>query len=320
MDKNQALQNIAKKGNVEVALLQKELTEIIAQMPPTPDREKLALRELNNRYSGPPDKTGKFDICIVGVYNLTDFNRKAIKDARELYAKNKEAALEKGLIKIIDGEPVVIDMKKTFGKDNVKNGNFGKPLGNSWNRNALVLAKADGTATWTVCDLSLRGDFAHTSLPAMYKSLKANLLGSLADGLKTAKSTKFNESAEKIDYNTVLTTLAKDKIVMLGDAFDEAKKHAKGEDGFYQRFIITSGEVRFMNDPKKEGGSYNGMIDDFTTDKMVTVFVDGSLDKPEIGQNYNFIAQSSIGFEYDTETKANTKEEKLVLNVLGFYS
>lgn len=319
MDKNQALQNIAKKGKTEVAALTKEFNEIFAQMPDTPDKERQALRELNSRYSVPDDKTAKFDVCIVGLYNLTDFNSKATKEAKELYAKNKEAALEKGVIKIEGGEPVVIDMKKTFGKDNIKNNNYGKPLGNSWNRNVRVLIKPEG-GKFSLGEIALRGDFSKTSLPPMFKVLKCNLLGDAATGFKTAKSSKFTESEEKIDYNSLLTTLAKDKVVILGDCFEEAKKHTKDEKGFYRRFVITSGEIKFMNDPKKEGGNYNGMIDDFTTDKMVTVFVDGSLPKPEIGQEYTFIAQSSIKYEWDKELQKNTDEEKLVLNVLGYYS
>ncbi len=320
MDRNQALANIAKKGKVEVTVLTKELEEIMTQMPEAPDKERQALRELNRRYSGADDKSEKFDICIVGLYNLTDFNSKATKEALELYAKNKEGALESGVIKIVDGKPIVIDMKKTFGKDNIKNNNYGKELGHSYNRNIRVLVREDGGKDWIINEVALRGDFSDTSLPPMFKILHCNLLKGTNGELKTARSSKFAESEEKIDYNALLTTLAKDKVVILGDAFDEAHKHQKSDAGFYRRFIITSGEVKFMNDPKKEGGNYNGTIDDFTTDKMVTVFVDGALDKPEIGQEYTFIAQSSIKFEWDKEKQANTDEEKLVLNVLGYYS
>ncbi len=299
MDRNQALANIAKKGKVDVAVLTKELAEIMTQMPETPDKERQALRELNSRYSGADDKSEKFEICIIGLYNLTDFNSKATKEALELYAKNKEGALESGVIKIVDGKPMVIDMKKTFGKDNIKNNNYGKELGHSYNRNVRVLARADGAPDWGITEVALRGDFSGTSLPVMFQILKCNLLQDKDGNLKTARSSKFAESEEKIDYNAIIQSLAKDKIVILGDAFDEAHKHKKKDPGFYRRFIITSGEVKFMNDPKKEGGNYNGTIDDFTTDKMVTVFVDGALEKPEIGQEYTFIAQSSVKYEWD---------------------
>ena len=321
MDRNQALANIAKKGKVEVAVITKELDEIMKTMPETPDKERQALRELNSRYSGADDKSEKFDICIVGLYNLTDFNSKATKEALELYAKNKEAALESGVVKIVDNKPMVIDMKKTFGKDNIKNNNYGKELGHSYNRNIRVIVREDGGKDWTLSEVALRGDFSGTSLPPMFKVLHCNLIKDADGNLKTARSSKFAESEEAIDYNALLTTLAGPaKIVILGDAFDEAHKHKKTDPGFYRRFIITSGEVKYMNDPKKEGGNYNGTIDDFTTDKMVTVFVDGALDKPEIGQEYTFIAQSSVKFEWDKETNKNTDVEKLVLNVLGYYS
>ena len=323
LDKSQALANIAKKGKVDVAALEKEFNEIFAVLPNTPDKERQALRELNSRYSGADDKTNKFDICIVGLYNLTDFNAKSVKAALEAYTKNQEAALQQGLVKIIDGKPAAIDIKKTFGKDNIKNNNYGKPLEPSWNRNVKALVRAEGEKTFTIEEIALRGDFANTSLPPMFQLVSCNLLGDKKDGLKTARSSKFTVSSEKIDYNALLTTLAKDKIVILGDVFDEAKKHKKGEEGYYNRFIITSGGVKFMNDPKKEDGNYNGTIDDFTTDKMITVFVDGALPKPEIGQEYTFIAQSSIKNEQrktDAGDYVDTNEEKVVLNVLGYYS
>lgn len=323
MDKNQALQNIAKKGKVDVALITKELAEIVTQMPDSPDRERQALRELNKRYSGVDDKTAKFDICIVGLYNLTDFNAKAVKSALDLYKTNPEQALEQKAVEIIDGKPVALDLKSTFGKDNIKNNNYGKPLDHSWNRNVRALVKADGDTEYKIGEVALRGDFAKTSLPSLFKVLKCNLLQDDAGNLKTARSSKFTETEDKIDYNSLLTTLGKDKVVLLGDALDEARKHKKEDKGYWRRFIITSGDVKYMNDPKKEGGNYNGKIDDFTTERMVTVFVDGSLLKPEIGQEYTFIAQSSIKkAQKKTESGdyVDTDEDELVLNVLGYYS
>jgi len=322
MDENQALQNIAKKGKTEVSVLKKELAEIIEQMPNTPDRPRLAMRELNNRYSGPPDKTSKFDVCIVGLYNLTDFNRKTLKAATDAYKANKEGTLEKGIVKIIDDEPVVIDLKETFG-DNIKNNNYGKPLGHSFNRNVLVLAKEDGTLEWKMSTIALRGDFSSTSLPPMYKVLKCNLLGEIATELKTAKATKFNESDETVDFNTTLTSLAKTKIVMLGDCLSEAKRHNKKDKGFYNRFVVTSGECKFMNDPKKEGGNFNGTFDDFTTDKMITAFVDPALGKPDIGAEYTLIAQTSVKKEQkknESGEYVDTDEDALIMNVMGYYS
>ena len=322
MDKNQALQNIAKKGKTEVAVLETELTEIISQMPDSPDRERLAMRELNNRYSGPPDKTVKFDVCIVGLYNLTDFNRKATKTAMDAYKADKEGTLERGMVQLIDGEPVAIDLKETFG-DNIKNNNYGKPLGHSYNRNVLVLAKEDGTLEWKMSTIALRGDFSSTSLPEMHKVLKCNLLGEIVKELKTAKSTKFTVSDEAVDFNTVLTDIAKDHIVMLGDCLTEAKKHDKKEKGFYNRFVITSGECRFMNDPKKEGGNFNGTFDDFTTDKMITAFVDPALGKPDIGAEYTLIAQTSVKKEQkknESGEYVDTDEDALIMNVMGYYS
>ncbi len=320
MDKDKALQNIATKGKVQVSDLAKELGEIIESMAPSPDREVLAMRELNRRYSGPPDESKKYSICFVGRQNLTDFNGKTLKDAMVAFNKDKVAALESGVVKMEGSDVIVVDLKKTFGSDNTVNNNYGKALGNSWNRNTLILVREDGGSEWAISNVALRGDFARgESLPAMYKVINCNLIGSIAEGLKTVKTSKFAETDEAIDYNGLLNSLGKDNIVLLGDTLDEARKHTKADEGFYNRYIITSGEVKFMNDPKKEGNSYNGMIDDFTTDKMVTVFVDPSLEKPEIGEIYSFVGQTSVGHEYDKDTQKNTEEEKVIMNVMGFF-
>jgi len=322
MDKKAALANIAKKGKVEVATLEKELTEIIEVMPPTADREALALRELNNRYSGPPDNTGKFDVCIVALYKLGDFSAKTIKAAIDAYNRDNEAALDGEIVKIIDGEVVALDRQESinYGKGDTKNLNFGKPLEHSYTRDVLALVRPEGETNYALSTITLRNDLAVSSLPAMYKLLKVNLLGSIAAGLKSAKSTKFAPSDESIDFSAQLQSLAKDKIFMLGDCFEEAKKHNKDDKGYYERFVITSGDCKFMNDPKNAGGNYNGTFDDFTTDQMVSAFVEPALGKPEIGQTYTLIAQTAIKKGWDKETKSNTDEDILVMNVMGYYS
>jgi len=324
MDTKTALLNIAKKGRVEVTVLKKELAEIIEVMPPTPDREVQALRELNNRYSGPPDNTGKFDVCIVALFKLGDFSANTIKEAIKTYNKDNEAALDAKIVKIVDGEVVALDRQETidYGKGATKNVNFGKPLEHSYTRDVLALVRDadDDKAEFALTTIAFRNDLAASSLPAMYKLLSCNLLGSIAEGLKSAKSTRFATSDEAIDYNAQLTSLAKDKILMLGDCFDEAKKHNKDDKGFYDRFIITSGDCKFMNDPKKDGGNFNGTFDDFTTEQMVSAFVDPALGKPEIGQAYTLIAQTAIKKGWDKATNSNTDEDILVMNVMGYYT
>lgn len=324
-DRKQALDNIAKKGKVEVSVLEQELKEIEAELPPSNNKEMLALKELNDRYSGPPDNTTKFEICIFGIQQVSDFNSATFKKAKDAYKKDKSQAIENGLVEVKDGEIIVLDRQKTidYGKGPVDNPNYGKPLAHSLVRNALVLAAEEGSEDYKITELQLRGDFATTSRPQEFKTLSCNLLGSVAEGLKTAKTSKFNAIDKKIDYNGLLQKLAKDKIVLLGDTFDEAKKHSKDEKDYFRRFIITNGKIKFIGDPKGKSNNYNGTIDDITTDKMITVFVDGDLPKPEQDTEYTFIAQSSIKKEQEKDDAGNwveIDEEKVVLNVLGYYS
>lgn len=322
MDRSQALQNIAKKGKTQVPLLEKELAEIIETLPPSNDRERLGLNELNRRHSGPPDKTSKFDICIIGLYKLGDFSSKTFKTALDKYKADPDGTEEMGMVKVVDGTPVVLDMQKTinYGKGDVENKNYNKPLDHSYTRTVLALIKEEEGAEYILDTIDLRNDFAFSSLPERYTSLNCNLLGELGKDLKTAKSTKFNVSEQQIDYNALLIKLGKKHVFQLGDCLEEAAKHNKDQDGFYDRFVITSGEVKFMNDPKSEGNNFNGTVDDFTTDQMVSVFVDPALGKPTIGKEYTLIAQSSVKKGYDTKTSQNTDEDVLVLNIMGYYS
>ena len=325
MDRNQALQNIAKKGKIEVASLEPELAEIIETLPQSPDRERLALMELNRRHSGPPDKTSKFDICVVGLYKLGDFSSKTFKTALAKYKADPEGAEDQGMVKVIDGVPTVLDMQKTinYGKGDVENKNYNKPLEHSYTRTVRALIKEEESTEWILDKIELRGDFAYSSVPDTFVTLNTNLLGTMGKDLKTAKSTKFNPSTAVLDITAELTKLGKDHIIALGDAFEEAKLHSEeidGKNAFYDRFIITSGMCKFMNDPKIEGNSFNGTFDDFTTDEMVGVFVDPNLGKPEIGKEYTLIAQSGIKKGWDNEKGENTDEDILVMNILGFYA
>ncbi len=321
MDRNQALQNIAKKGKTKVPLLEKELAEIIETLPQSPDRERLALNELNRRHSGPPDKTNKFDVCIIGAYKLGDFSAKTFKDALETYKKNAENALERKLVKMVDDEPVVLDIQKTidYGKGPQDNPNYQKPLSHQWTRDVLALVKEEDSADWVVSRITLRDDLAYSSFPDMFKTLNVNLLGKISGELKSAKSTKFEVSEQVVDFNTVITSSQKDKIFMLGDCFKEAQGHKKGDEGFYDRYVITSGECKFMNDPKQAGGNYNGTFDDFTTDEMISAFVDPVCGKPTVGEEYTLIAQTGIKKGWDNKENKSTDEDVLVMNVLGFY-
>ncbi len=326
MNRSQALQNIAKKGKTEVPLLEKELAEIIETIPQSDDRERLALNELNRRHSGPPDKTSKFDVCIIGAYKLGDFSAPTFKTSLEAYKKNPEDALERKLVKIIDEEPVVLDIQKTidYGKGPQDNPNHGKPLNHQYTRDILALVKEEesGDTDWVISKITLRDDISNSSFLKMFKSLNVNLLGKIANDLKSAKSTKFTENEQAIDFNSVITNLQKDKIFMLGDCFEEAKKHSLEKDGkqaFYDRYIITSGECKFMNDPKKPGGNYNGTFDDFTTEEMISAFVDPVCGKPTVGEEYTLIAQTGIKKGWDAKENKNTDEDVIVMNVLGFY-
>jgi len=335
MDKTKILQNIAKKGNITVAELEKELADILNTLPPSSDKEAKAFNELNNRHSsGSNDKTVKFQIVVFALGRVSDFSASTVDEAMKAYNSNQAAALESGRVKLIDGRPVVIDLAATFNDGKIKNNNYGKPLLPSYNRNIQVFAKEPGQSEFVLTKMALRNDFATENVPDQMCILDTNCLGDIAKGLKTGKSTKFVRSSEKVDINALVQKYCKKNVVLLGDALDDARKWVgvseadRRAKGFYDRFIITSGTVKFITDATgkqdKNGNpqSHSGAVDDYTTDKLASIFVDQALPCPDKDATYTFIAQSSIGKEQkknDDGAYVDTGEDKLVLNIMGYF-
>lgn len=319
MDKKTIIENISKKSKVPVPDLEKEYKEIFNELPPSDDREKKALKELNNRHvGGGEDRTEDFELIVIGLRKLTDFNKKTVDETLEKYNKDKEGLLESGKVKMIDGEPKVIDLQESFEYDGntIKNPNFGKALEPKYNRDTVVFARRPDEKEWTLSKLAMRDQFATDFEPAlMYRTLTANCLGSIEDGLKTGKNTRFNPFDEDINVSSLIANLCGDHVQELGDVYAYTEKLDAKD---YDRFVVTSGTVQHMNPPKQEGNSANGAIDDITTDELYTIFVDPILPLPEKKSDYTFVCQPAIKDKKDKDKKP-TGEKQLILNVLGYY-
>lgn len=320
MNTESALQNIAKKGKLEVAKLTEEFNALVASLPPSDDRDTVALRKLNTKYAGIPDNTKMYQIICMGYRNLTDFNAKRVKEALELYKKSPEEAIEGGYVRVEEGKPIALDRRKTFGKDNIKNANYGKPLGFAYNRNMLVMARESGESNFAVTTLSLRGKFA-TRPPVLYTQIEANLLGDIANGLKSAKSSKFNGTPDEDqpDWKPIWLSLSESKTFLLGDLLEEAGQHDSKDPGYYDRYIFTNGTFKLVNQPKREGGNYNGLIEDYSVTEPVGAFVEGVLEEPNVDVEYGIIGQTSIRKKWDPESKTETDEDRVLLNVMGYF-
>ncbi len=328
MDKTKILENISKKGKVPVADLEKEFEEIFNGLPPSDDREKHALKELNNKHAGAGEsRTEDVEVIVLGLRQLTDFNKNKIIDALKKFNDDKVAVLKSGEVKMFpidkdnpEGEqvPKVMDLQETFeyeGKD-VKNPTFGQPLGNKWNRNTLVFARKPGDKEWVTTSFALRNahatDFKRED---MFLPLTINCLGTIKDGLKSGQDTKYIPFDEKINMSQLIAAVCGDHIQELGDVFAYAEQQDPKD---YERFVVTSGTVQTLYPPKEEGNSYNGGIDDITTDHLETIFVDEIIGIPEKKKDYTFICQTSIKDKKDKEKKP-TGEKQVILNVMGFY-
>jgi len=328
MDKKTILENISKKSKVAVAELEKEFETIFNGLPPSDDREKQALKQLNNNnVGGGEDKTEDVELILLGVRQLTDFNAKTVAETLKKYESNKVEMLESGKVKLVpvdpknpdgDKEPIVIDLQETFqfnGED-IKNPTFGKPMGHKYNSNTLVLARKPGDKEWVVSSLALRDEFATGINPQeMLIPMTVNCLGTIADGLKTARSTKLLPFDEEINVSQLIAQTCGDHVQELKNVFEYTKTLDMKD---YDRFVVTSGTLQYCNKPKVEGQSYNGSIDDLETSELITVFIDPRLGEPKKEKDYTFICQPTIKPKKD-KNKQPTGEDQVILNVMGYY-
>lgn len=323
------LDNISKKSKVPVDELEKEYKVIFDGLPPSDDREKQALKDLNNKHVGVgDDKTEDHEIIVLGVRNLTDFNAKTITEVLDKYSKDQEGMLESGRVKLMpvdvnqpEGkkEPKAIDMQESFqfNGETIKNPNFGKPLGPKFNSNTLVLARKPGDVEWVQTTFALRDNHA-TDFDAglMFTPLTVNCLGDIASGLKTGRSTKFNPIQDmELNISQLIASTCGDHVHQLEDVYAYTETLDSKD---YDRFVVTSGTVQSMYPPKTEGNSANGKIDDITTDGLVQIFVDSRLPMPSVKEEYSFICQPAIKEAKDKDKKP-TGEMQLILNVMGYY-
>ena len=330
MDVESIIENISKKSKVPIEELKKEYEQVLGTLPDSPDKEKQALKQVNNKHvGGANDKTEDFDIVVIGVRRVVDFNAKVVEEAISAYHKDPQSTLESGRVQLLpmdpnnpngEKEPRAIDTKKSFpydGKD-VPNSNYGKPLLPKYNSDCVVLARKNSSDKWQVTKLALRENHAQSfDTNLMFTPVSANLLGKIDEkGLKTGKSSKFTAfEIPDFNMNNILNEVCADHVMMLGDVF----KYTEGLDQKdYDRYVITGGTVQSMYPPKTAGNSANGLIDDLTSDQLESVFIDPRLRLPEEGQEYTFVCSPTIRPRKDKD-KNPTGENQLTLNVLGYY-
>ena len=317
------LAKMSKKSGVEVQQLKVEFEEIKANIPPGDKQDDKALRELNKKYVGGKSNAVMKEFIVVGLGDVVDYTAKRRADAIEKYNEDPQNAIESGIVKEIDGNAVAMDDREFLDKNGkYKNRNYGKELLPQNVRQCLALFKKEDDVNYEMATLNLRDKHATGELPPMNVVVKARLNGDTTKGYSTAGGsvTKY-ETVSVLDSNAIQELLAEncgDHIIQLGDCFDYHKGITEGTPEYYNRFVITPGQVGFFK-PAEEGKKSGFMIlDDITVDKAVSCYVPRQLSlEPNTGDEINVIAKTSIGKGWDSENKKQTEEDVLQLNVMG---
>jgi hypothetical protein len=321
------LENISKKGNVSIDAVKTVYSELSFGVPTDDDSVIQVLQEVQKKFGG-GSKAKPYQMIFFGFKQLGDYNRKIIKDAKAAYAKDARESMENGIVELVDGKVVVIDRKQFFDKDQkMANPNVGKELLPSYVCGTIALVKnAEGNFVYT--PVELRGKCAKGAIPEQGKIVETTMLGDFTKGFHTVDSSVFSTIGDVDNINGIMAEAFKDHVIPIEDIFDDAfvwheKKPAKGTPdthGYYDRFIITNATQKFINPPKEEGNNYNGVINDLMIPYDISCFVDPRCKTPEKDKGYTYIGQTSIKKGYDTETKSNTEDDVVVLNVMGVFS
>ena len=322
-DVEKYLGNIAKKSGEDIEKLRAEYQTILDDIPPGANREEKALRELNKKYVADRSSAVMRQFIVVGIGDVMDYTKKRRDSALEAYQKDKDDALQRGLVQVVDGSIVAIDQKEFFDKDGkMKNKNFGKPLLPQHARTCLALVKNEEDGGYVMANLNLRGKKATGDLPPMNVEIKARLNGDATKGYSTSEKATNYETINVISTSDLLEKLgeyAGDHIKVLGDCFDYHQSIPEGTPEFYNRYVITPGQVMFYKEADEGKTSGFLVLDDISVDKQVSCFVPQICvtEEPSIGQEINVIARTSIGKAWDSEKKKNTDEDVLQLNIMG---
>ena len=315
------LGNIAKKSGEDVDKLRQEYETILEQIPPGDKREEKALKELNKKYVADRSSAVMKEFIVVGIGALMDYTANRRKQILERYANDQVASMEAGEVKEIEGKIVPIDMKEYFDKANtMKNRNYGKELLPQHARGCLALIKEDEGDGYNMCSLTLRGKKAVGDLPPTNVLIKARLNGDGTKGYSTSEKATNYETISVISGDNLQSLLIKyagDKFMELGDCFDYHQSLEEGSQEFYNRYVITSGQVVFFKEADEGKQSGYLRLDDISTTESIGCFVPNTISGLNQGQEISVIARTSISKGWDPEKRVNTDEDVVQLNVMG---
>ena len=316
MDIEKSLQNIAKKSGKPIEELREEYNTALANTPPGPLQESKVLKDLNRKHAIRSPAVS-YEGIIIGIGQLVDFNKTKVAEANEAYQANEQDAIERGLVKVEGDRVIILDTRKDFGEGK-KNDNFGKELKESLNRPCVTLIKQDDG--YKLGFLNLRNNIAKGPLPPRNALLQFRANGTVEEGLRTSDVATVFKTQEVISsesLNELIMQYGESNIKILGDCFDYHRALPERTPEFYNRFVITTGNVSFVKPSEDPEKSHFLVLDDPSVDKPISCFLAYNVDIPEQNSEITLVAQTGIGKGWDSEKKEQTDEDVLNLNIMG---
>ncbi len=321
MNVESMLENIVKKSGIEVEKIKASYATELAKVPEgTKNREMVALKAVNKEYAVGKSPAVGYSGVIIGMGNFIDYTKKRLQAATEAYQSNPQSAIENGLVKVDNDKVIALDNRKAFANGKPNN-NFGKPLASSTARNCLAFI-VDDKGAYNMATLSLRNQHAK-NVPVMNTLLKFRALGSVQDGLRTSDTATQFETSDLISSEVLNDLIVKhggDHMKVLGDCMDYHNSIPDKTREYYDRYVITSGNVVLAKEAAEGKNSHFVLLDDPSVTDSVSCFVPLQVQLPAQGSEITVIAQTNIGKKWDSETKSQTDEDVLQLNVMGIIS
>ena len=294
------------------------------------DAIEYALGMVQNKYKSilltPQDK---FEGILIGMTRVRDANGFQRREALKLYETNPDDALAKGLIRVENNEPVVIDTRQFLdSKGTIPNPNYNKPLQERKFRTLIGFGSINGAETTKLTKIYLRGDKIDLN-PPLFTSIEITGKNTSKDTdpfytLNSNKGTHFKVLEQQdVDIEEIIKIFGKDLLVPLDLLRDKLNKEkAKGRNSVD---VITTGIVDYIRLEPFSNGSRMLTIDKpgrFIDDKgnvkePITVFLPPhiSIDFGRGSKLYVFGRLSENRREFAGETFVT-----LQMNCYGLYA
>lgn len=332
----ESLQTIAKKSGKTFAEVKQTYEEAHASLPASLSEKqkiKYALKKTNAALSvNTRSDAIAFEGIIIGGNPVRDIMKRIRTEAINAYTENAEEAKRSGLVRVEDGDIVVLDNRPTLpdGSDNPK---FGKPRPkHMFVRELIVAVKQPSEKSFRAGTLTLWNEKANLKIP------RGSLVGFKALGgineetgeyeLRSSKDTAFeikDASLPREELVRIIDDAFINHYVELGKCEDHFEE-VKGTPKAFNDYVVTEGVLKFNPSfAQKDGANHRIILDDDSLpegSQPVTCWVP-SEQKDQIqfgrGSIVTVIGRLSMKPGWDSKEKKPTEELQLQINALAVF-